>query len=127
MREPLRRVAIWTKTSTDSSSTRTGRRFTANHIGADPLTEIAVLQFNHGGEELPHFDLSASTTAEPGARAERPDAAVRRQPGRYGAEREDDDLVGPRTERAELGHGRGERGVSRVDLLGDDDEPHGRG
>jgi S1-C subfamily serine protease len=45
-----------------------GRRFTAEHVAADPLSEIAVLKFDPGGDELPHFDLSAAVTAEPGAR-----------------------------------------------------------
>ena len=45
-----------------------GRRFTAQHVAADPLTEIAVLKFDPGDDEVPHFDLSAAATAEPGAR-----------------------------------------------------------
>lgn len=45
-----------------------GRRFTAEHVAADPLSEIAVLKIDPGGDELPHFDLSAAVTAEPGAR-----------------------------------------------------------
>jgi S1-C subfamily serine protease len=45
-----------------------GRRFTAQQIAADPLTEIAVLKFDSGGDDLPHFDLSAAVTADPGAR-----------------------------------------------------------
>ena len=34
-----------------------GRRFTAKLVGADPLTEIAVLKIDPGAEQLPHFDL----------------------------------------------------------------------
>jgi S1-C subfamily serine protease len=45
-----------------------GRRFTAEHVAADPLTEIAVLKFDPGDDEVPHFDLSAAVTLEPGAR-----------------------------------------------------------
>jgi serine protease Do len=45
-----------------------GRRFNAEHVAADPLTEIAVLKFDAGEDETPHFDLSAAVTAEPGAR-----------------------------------------------------------
>jgi serine protease Do len=45
-----------------------GRRFDARHLAADPLTEIAVLKFDPGGEPLPYFDLSKSVTAEPGCR-----------------------------------------------------------
>ncbi len=44
-----------------------GRRYTAQQVAADPLTEIAVLKFDPGGEEVPHFDLAAAATAEPGA------------------------------------------------------------
>jgi serine protease Do len=45
-----------------------GRRFAARHVAADPLTEIAVLKFDAGGEPLPHFDLSQAAAAEPGCR-----------------------------------------------------------
>jgi serine protease Do len=45
-----------------------GRRYTARHVAADPLTEIAVLKFDAGGEPLPHFDLSQAATAESGSR-----------------------------------------------------------
>ncbi len=45
-----------------------GRRFTAQHVAADPLTEIAVLKFDPGDDDVPHFDLSAAATAEAGAR-----------------------------------------------------------
>jgi serine protease Do len=45
-----------------------GRRFTAKHVAADPLTEIALLKFDSGAEKIPHFDLSAAVTAEPGTR-----------------------------------------------------------
>src|SRR3954471_10052903 len=45
-----------------------GRRYTAQQIAADPLTEIAVLKFDPAGDEIPHFDLSAAITVEPGTR-----------------------------------------------------------
>jgi serine protease Do len=45
-----------------------GRRFTAKHVAADPLSEIALLKFDPGDEKIPHFDLSAAVTAEPGTR-----------------------------------------------------------
>jgi serine protease Do len=45
-----------------------GRRFSAAHVSSDPLTEIAVLKFDPGDSEVPHFDLTESVTAEPGAR-----------------------------------------------------------
>jgi serine protease Do len=45
-----------------------GRRFTAQHVAADPLSEIAVLKFDPGDEALPHFDLAQAVTAEPGTR-----------------------------------------------------------
>ena len=45
-----------------------GRRFSAKHVAADPLTEIAVLKFDAGNETLPHFDLSQAVKAEPGTR-----------------------------------------------------------
>jgi serine protease Do len=45
-----------------------GRRFTARHVAADPLTEIALLKFEPGEEPLPHFELAQGATAEPGAR-----------------------------------------------------------
>jgi serine protease Do len=45
-----------------------GRRYSARHLAADPLTEIALLKFDTDGDPLPHFDLANSTTAEPGMR-----------------------------------------------------------
>jgi serine protease Do len=45
-----------------------GRRFTAQQVASDPLTEIAVLKFDPGKDEVPHFNLSATATAEPGTR-----------------------------------------------------------
>jgi serine protease Do len=45
-----------------------GRRFEAQHVAADPLTEIALLKFDPGKDPLPHFNLSQSPTVEPGAR-----------------------------------------------------------
>jgi serine protease Do len=45
-----------------------GRRFEAQHVAADPLTEIALLKFDPGKDPLPHFDLSQAPSVEPGAR-----------------------------------------------------------
>ncbi len=45
-----------------------GRRYSARHVAADPLTEIAVLKFDPGGDTVPHFDLSKAASAESGAR-----------------------------------------------------------
>jgi serine protease Do len=45
-----------------------GRRYSAKHVAADPLTEIAVLKFEPEGEPVPHFELTEAGTAEPGAR-----------------------------------------------------------
>jgi S1-C subfamily serine protease len=45
-----------------------GRRFTADHVAADPMSEIAVLKFDPGEDAVPYFDLSAAVTAEPGVR-----------------------------------------------------------
>jgi S1-C subfamily serine protease len=45
-----------------------GRHFSAKFVASDPLTEIALIQFDPGKEEVPHFDLSAAVKAEPGTR-----------------------------------------------------------
>jgi S1-C subfamily serine protease len=45
-----------------------GRRFTAKLVGADPLTEVAVLQIDPGSEKLRHFDLAGSPAVDIGAR-----------------------------------------------------------
>lgn len=45
-----------------------GRRFMAQHVAADPLTEIAVLKFDPGNDQLLHYDLAQAAIAEPGAR-----------------------------------------------------------
>jgi serine protease Do len=45
-----------------------GRHFIAQQVAADPLTEIAVLKFDPGSEEVPHFDLATAATADTGAR-----------------------------------------------------------
>jgi serine protease Do len=45
-----------------------GRRFTASHVAADPLSEIAVLKFEPGDDKVTYFDLSTAVAAEPGAR-----------------------------------------------------------
>jgi serine protease Do len=45
-----------------------GRRYSAKHVAADPLMEIALLQFDPGDDEVPHFELSAAAAVEPGTR-----------------------------------------------------------
>lgn len=45
-----------------------GRRFTAEYVGSDPLTEVAVLKIDPGKEELPHFKLSESPVVDVGVR-----------------------------------------------------------
>jgi serine protease Do len=45
-----------------------GRRYTARHVAADPVTEIAVLKFEPGEEKTPYFDLSKAVSGEPGTR-----------------------------------------------------------
>ncbi len=45
-----------------------GRHFVAQVVASDPMTEVAVLKFDPGKEEIPHFDLSSATKAQPGAR-----------------------------------------------------------
>jgi S1-C subfamily serine protease len=45
-----------------------GRRFAASLLGADPLTEVAVLKIDPGKEELPHFDLQQSPAVDVGTR-----------------------------------------------------------
>jgi serine protease Do len=45
-----------------------GRRFTATFVGADPITEIAVLKIDAGPEPLPHFDLAQSVAPDVGTR-----------------------------------------------------------
>ncbi len=45
-----------------------GRHFSAKYVASDPITEIALLKFDPGGEEVPHFDLATAVKAEPGAR-----------------------------------------------------------
>lgn len=45
-----------------------GRRYTAEYIGADPLTEVAVLKIDAGQEQLAHFELRESPTVDVGAR-----------------------------------------------------------
>jgi serine protease Do len=45
-----------------------GRRFAAQHVAADPLTEVALLKFDPGDDEVAHFELSEAVTAETGAR-----------------------------------------------------------
>jgi serine protease Do len=45
-----------------------GRHFTAKVVGADPLTEVAVLKIDVGGEALPYFDLSQAPAVDAGAR-----------------------------------------------------------
>jgi S1-C subfamily serine protease len=45
-----------------------GRHFSAKFVAADPLTEIALLKFDPGGDEVPHFDLPSAVKAPPGSR-----------------------------------------------------------
>jgi serine protease Do len=45
-----------------------GRRFSAELVGADPITEIAILKIDTGGEPLAHFDLSQAIAADSGTR-----------------------------------------------------------
>ncbi len=45
-----------------------GRHFSAKFVASDPLTEIALIQFDPGKEEVQHFDLAAAVKAEPGTR-----------------------------------------------------------
>ncbi len=45
-----------------------GRHFIAKYVASDPITEIAVLHFDPGKDEVPHFDLAAAKKAEPGTR-----------------------------------------------------------
>jgi len=45
-----------------------GRRFTAEYVGADPVTEVAVLKVDPGKEPLPHFELGESPVVDVGTR-----------------------------------------------------------
>jgi serine protease Do len=45
-----------------------GRRFTAKLVGADPLTEVAVLKIDAGADQLAHFDLHKAAAVDVGAR-----------------------------------------------------------
>ncbi len=45
-----------------------GRRFTADLVGADPLTEIAVLKIDAGADPLPFFQMGPEPEAEVGTR-----------------------------------------------------------
>lgn len=45
-----------------------GRRYTAEFVGSDPLTEVAVLKIDAGKEQLPHFSFRESPTVDVGAR-----------------------------------------------------------
>jgi serine protease Do len=45
-----------------------GRRFTAKLVGADPLTEVAVLKIDAAAEKLAHFDLRAAAAVDVGSR-----------------------------------------------------------
>ena len=70
--------------------------------------------------------LEAQPPADTEPGAEEPDAAVVGKGAVDGAVAEDDELVDPRGERPQLGDRGAEHGTRRVDLLGDDDEPHRR-
>jgi serine protease Do len=45
-----------------------GRRYSASLVGADPLTEIAVLKLETDATDLPHFRLEERVTADVGTR-----------------------------------------------------------
>jgi S1-C subfamily serine protease len=45
-----------------------GRKYPATLVGADPLTEIAVLKIDPGKEKLPHFALTKAAKVEVGSR-----------------------------------------------------------
>jgi S1-C subfamily serine protease len=45
-----------------------GRRFTGSLVGADPLTEVAVLKIDAGTDPLAHFDLAKSPAVDVGTR-----------------------------------------------------------
>lgn len=45
-----------------------GRHFIAHLVGADPLTEVAILKFDAGAEPVPHFELAESTNVDVGTR-----------------------------------------------------------
>jgi len=45
-----------------------GRRFTAEFVGSDPLTEVAVLKIDPGKDPLPYFNLRESPAVNVGAR-----------------------------------------------------------
>ena len=45
-----------------------GRRFTGSLVGADPLTEVAVLKIDAGTDQLAHFDLAKSPAVDAGTR-----------------------------------------------------------
>jgi S1-C subfamily serine protease len=45
-----------------------GRRYPATLVGADPLTEIAVLKVDPGKEKLPHFTLTKAGKVDVGSR-----------------------------------------------------------
>ena len=66
--------------------------------------------------------LEARAAQRSVAGAKRADAAVVGEHARDGAVGEHDDLVDETGERADLRHGRRERGMARIDLLRDEDE-----
>ena len=66
--------------------------------------------------------LEAGTAQHAVSGAEGAHAAVVRKHARNGAVGEHDDLVDERRKRGDLRHGRRERRMSRIDLLGDEDE-----
>lgn len=45
-----------------------GRKYPATLVGADPLTEIAVLKIDPGKEKLPHFAIAKAAKVEVGSR-----------------------------------------------------------
>ncbi len=45
-----------------------GRHYVAQVVASDPMTEVALLKFDPGKDEVPHFELSMAAKAQPGAR-----------------------------------------------------------
>ena len=45
-----------------------GRKYTAEFVGSDPISELAVLKLPAAGEPLPYFDLARPARAEVGTR-----------------------------------------------------------
>ncbi len=100
----------------------------AERRGEDRVDRAHVRDHRSGTRpprELPRERIGEPQPA-PGARggAEGPDDAVPGQRAGHCPVREDDDLVDARRKRGDLGHGRAEVRVVRIDALRDEDEPH---